>query len=60
MEKHSLLIQSVFCKFGLDIKDLAAQCYDEASTMCGGYKGVASRVKNENPKGIYVHAVAMS
>ena len=23
--------------------------------MCGGYKGVASCVKNENPKAIYVH-----
>ena len=50
-----LLIQSIFCKFGLDIKDLVAQCYDGAANMCGGYKGVASRVRQENPKAVYVH-----
>lgn len=34
------LIQTLFGKFGLDIQKVVAQCYDGASNMRGGYKGV--------------------
>ena len=49
------LILTVFNKFQLNIENVVAQCYDGASNMCGGYKGVATRVKNVNNKAIYVH-----
>ena len=43
---------------GLNIEDIIAQCYDGAVNMRGIYKGVAARIKRDNPRAIYVHCNA--
>ena len=49
------LVQKVLSKFELCINDIVAQCYDGAANMRGIYKGVASRIKKDNLKAIYIH-----
>ena len=45
--------------FKLNIQDIVAQCYDGAANMSGIiYKGLATRIKNDNSKAIYVHCNA--
>ncbi|CAF3407389.1 unnamed protein product [Rotaria socialis] len=42
-------------KLNLDVKNIVAQSYDGASAMRGEYKGVAARLKQIAPCGIYIH-----
>ena len=49
------LVQTVLMRLELNIDDVVAQCYDGAANMRGIYKGVAARIKRDNPKAIYVH-----
>ena len=49
------LVQSVLSNFKLSIQDIVTQCYDGAANMSGIYKGLATRVKNDNSEAIYVH-----
>ena len=49
------LVQTVLRRLELNIDDVVAQCYDGAANMRGIYKGVAARIKRDNPKAIYVH-----
>ncbi|CAF3454693.1 unnamed protein product, partial [Rotaria socialis] len=42
-------------KLNLDVKNIVAQSYDGASPMQGEYKGVAARLKQIAPCGIYIH-----
>ena len=52
------LVQTVLMTLGLNIEDIVAQCYDGAANMRGMYKGVAARIKRDNPRAIYVHCNA--
>ncbi len=49
------LVQTVLMTLDLNIDDIVAQCYDGAANMRGMYKGVAARIKRDNPRAIYVH-----
>ena len=49
------LVQDILSKFQLSIGQVVAQCYDGAANMRGSYKGVATRIKRDNPKAIYIH-----
>ena len=49
------LVHSIFDSLELDINDLVAQCYDGAANMRDEYKGVATWIKHDNPKAIYIH-----
>jgi hypothetical protein len=40
---------------GLDIDNIVGQYYDGASTMRSTYKGVATRLINIVPTGLYIH-----
>ncbi|XP_022168058.1 zinc finger MYM-type protein 1-like [Myzus persicae] len=54
----SLLIKNVLISNGLQLECLRGQCYDGAASMRGAYKGVQSRIKEENPLALYVHCNA--
>lgn len=54
----SLLIKDVLVSNGLQLKSLRGQWYDGAASMRGAYKGVQSRIKEENPLALYVHCNA--
>ncbi|CAF4368700.1 unnamed protein product [Rotaria sp. Silwood2] len=42
-------------KLGLKLENLVGQCYDGGSNMRGEYKGVAARLRQVAPLGLYVH-----
>ncbi|CAF3901627.1 unnamed protein product [Rotaria sordida] len=42
-------------KFNLNLQNLVGQCYDGASNMRGEYQGVAARLSQIAPLGIYIH-----
>lgn len=52
------LIKNTLETLGLDLSSLRGQCYDGAASMRGPYKGVASRILNENSLAFYVHCHA--
>ncbi|XP_022161888.1 zinc finger MYM-type protein 1-like [Myzus persicae] len=54
----SLLIKNVLNSNGLQLECLRGQCYDGAASMRGAYKGVQSRIKEENSLASYVHCNA--
>lgn len=45
-------------EWGLDIQNLRGQGYDGASNMSGKFKGVQARLKEVNPKALYVHCAS--
>ena len=49
------LVQTVLMTLELNIDNIVAQCYDGDANMRGIYKGLAARIKRDNPKAIYVH-----
>ena len=49
------LVQTVLMTLDLNIDDIVAHCYDGTANMRGMYKGVAARIKRDNPRAIYVH-----
>ncbi len=49
---------SVLDELGIDISNCCGQCYDNASSMSGLYKGVQSRVRNINPPAEWVPCAA--
>ncbi len=53
-------ISSVLDELGIDISNCCGQCYDNASSMSGLYKGVQSRVRNINPLAKWVPCAAHS
>ena len=57
-ESLNHLVRTVLMTLGLNIEDIVAQCYDGAANMRGMYKGVAARIKRDNPRAIYVHCNA--
>ncbi|CAF3973461.1 unnamed protein product, partial [Rotaria sp. Silwood1] len=42
-------------KLNLNLENLVGQCYDGASNMRGEYQGVAARLRQIAPLGIYIH-----
>lgn len=53
-----LFIKNVLISNGLQLEYLRRQCYDGAVPMRGAYKGIQSRIKEENPLALYVHCNA--
>lgn len=45
-------------RVNLPIKNCRGQAYDGASNMQGNFKGVASRIQQEEPSAIHVHCLA--
>ena len=53
-----LLIKNTVLFNGLKLENLRGQCYDGAASMRGSYKGVQSRIKEENSLALYVYCNA--
>lgn len=51
-------ILQVISELHLGIESCVSQCYDGASVMSGARSGVSARIKELNPKAVYVHCCA--
>ena len=49
------LLLSILKSLDLNVTNIRAQCYDGASSMHGKYSGLATRVKELEPRAIYIH-----
>lgn len=49
------IVKDFLCRFNLPLANLRAQCYDGASNMAGVHTGVQRRIRDEQPKVVYVH-----
>ena len=49
------LVKDVFCKLGLSLEKVVAECFDGASNMSGVHRGLAARMKVCSPLAIYIH-----
>ena len=54
-ETLCLKIQEILSQLGINLNMLRAQAYDGASNMRGRYSGVATRIKELEPRAIYIH-----
>ena len=54
----SSTLKDVLIRCGLPLSNCRGQTYDGASNMSGHLSGVASRLKQEEPRAFYVHCVA--
>ena len=45
-------------EYGLKLENIVGECFDGASNMSGVRKGVAARMKECSPRGVYVHCYA--
>ena len=52
------LLVSILQNLELNVTNVRAQCYDGAASMRGKYSGLASRVKELEPRAIYIHCHA--
>lgn len=52
------IVKDVLLRFGLEIKNLRGQCFDGASNVKGHLSGLQTRMKEEEPRAIFVHCVA--
>ena len=52
------LVKKVITEHGLKLHDIVGECFDGASNMSGVRKGVAARMKECSPRGVYVHCYA--
>jgi hypothetical protein len=52
------LVKKVMTDHGLELDDIVGECFDGASNMSGVRKGVAARMKECSPRGVYVHCYA--
>lgn len=59
-EALTRVILDVLSRYNLPIAKLRAQCYDGASNMSGCFKGVQARIKELQPRALYVHCTAHS
>ena len=50
-----LVIKDVLQALNLDIHKVRGQCYDRASAMSGSKRGVAKKIKDEEPRALYFH-----
>ena len=49
------VIKDILQAFNLDIHNIRGQCYDGASAMSGSKKGVAKKIKDDEPSALYLH-----
>ncbi len=54
------IVKDVLTRFNLPICDLRGQCYDGAANVSGKYNGVQARVREVEPRALYVHCQAHS
>ena len=54
-ETLCLKIQEILSQLGINLTMLRAQVYDGASHMRGRYSGVATRIKELEPRALYIH-----
>jgi hypothetical protein len=52
------LVKKVMTDHGLELGNIVGECFDGASNMSGVRKGVAARMKECSPRGVYVHCYA--
>ena len=52
------LVKKVITEYGLKLENIVGECFDGASNMSGVRKGVAARMKEYSPRGVYVHCYA--
>lgn len=48
-------ILDVILRLGLSVNKLRGQCYDGASNMSGKYKGAQAKIREREPRAVYVH-----
>ena len=49
------IVSDVLLRLNLDVCNLRAQCYDGASNMAGVHSGVQKRIRDLQPKAVYIH-----
>ena len=54
-EALSKIIKDALLRMNLSLQNLRGQCYDGASNMSGVNTGVQRRIKDEQPKALYIH-----
>ena len=54
------LIKDVLLRFELDVSNMRGQGYDRCSVMAGRESGIAARVKQLEPRAVFVHCSAHS
>lgn len=52
------IILDVLARFNLDISELRGQCFDGASNVSGRISGLQARIREVEPRAVYVHCVA--
>lgn len=52
------IVLDVFTRFELDMKKLRGQCYDGASNMSGHKKGLQAKIRDIEPRALFVHCNA--
>lgn len=52
------MLKDVLLRLSLPIKNCRGQCYDGASNMSGIQNGLQARVKEEEPRALYIHCMA--
>ena len=52
------LLLSILTYLELNVANIRAQCYDGAASMRGKYSGLATRVKELEPRALYIHCHA--
>ena len=50
----------VLARFGLEVRNLKGQFYDEASNMSGQFNGLQAKIQDINKSALYVHCYAHS
>ena len=52
-------IQGIHLRLNLTIHNCRVQCYDGASNMSGAKSGVATKLKDSNPRALYTHCLCV-
>ena len=52
------LVKKVITEYGSKLENIVGECFYDASSMSGVRKGVAARMKERSPRGVYVHCYA--
>ena len=52
------LVKKVITEHGLKLHDIAGECFDGPSNMSCVWKGIAGRMEECSPRGVYVHCYA--
>ena len=53
-----LTVSSILKSLGVSMRKIRAQCYDGAANMNGKYSGLSNRIKEEEPRAVYIHCHA--